>query len=295
MKYTIVIALSFALSACSLFSPKKAPEVVASCFSDGEDQTKMCKAQRVDDENRIVVTRCIGSHNREASPVVRGKCAEKICSEGSNTDCQVRGEMRVLEQYADLVTSNMFGDGESSSAPMTKKQLAKDRKARAKSAKALGLPAASNATAAAHVAASTATPAAEVDTDPSVALPPSPERKVAAVEATPAPAPQKVVEEPAEAPQVAIALKPLKGAKRKAALAANARALAGIKPAATAAPAAAAASSSDDGFKKVCVAKNDASAPEILRGKCATRSCSPNGKCSYKGRKEMFDYVAKSE
>lgn len=290
MKYTIVIALSFALSACSLFSPKKAPEVVASCFSDGEDQTKMCKAQRVDDENRIVVTRCIGSHNREASPVVRGKCAEKICSEGSNTDCQVRGEMRVLEQYADLVTSNMFGDGESSSAPMTKKQLAKDRKARAKSAKALGLPATSSAAVAAPVAA------AEVDTDPSVALPPSPERKVAAVEATPAPAPQKIVEEPAEAPQVAIALKPLKGAKRKAALAANARALAGIKPAATATAAAPAASSnSDDGFKKVCVAKNDASAPEILRGKCATRSCTPNGKCSYKGRKEMFDYVAKSE
>jgi hypothetical protein len=28
---------------------KSPPEVVASCFSDGEDQTKMCKAQRVNE------------------------------------------------------------------------------------------------------------------------------------------------------------------------------------------------------------------------------------------------------
>lgn len=51
------------------------------------------------------------------------------------------------------------------------------------------------------------------------------------------------------------------------------------------------------GFKKVCVAKDDTSAPKILRGKCATRSCSstkPNS-CSYKGRKEMFQWVAKNK
>lgn len=274
MKYIIVIALSFGLSACSLFSPKKAPEVVASCFSDGEDQTKMCKSQRTDEDNRIVVTRCIGSQNREASPALRGKCAEKICSEGSNSDCQVKGEMRVLAQYADLVTSNMFGDGDGESAQAPKKHSAKEKKLKAKMAKAAASPAAESAA------------SVEVDTDPSVALPPMPEKKVA-VEATPAPAPKKEMEEASEPPQMSIALKPakpMKVSKKKAAgTSAASRAVA------------AAAAKGDEGFKKVCVAKNDSDAPEILRGKCATRSCSASGKCSYKGRKEMFDYVAKSE
>jgi hypothetical protein len=49
----------------------------------------------------------------------------------------------------------------------------------------------------------------------------------------------------------------------------------------------------DEGFKKVCIAKTDTAAPEVYRGKCATRSCN-GGKCTYKGRKEMFDYVARS-
>lgn len=277
MKYIIVIALIFGLSACSLFTPKKAPEVVASCFSDGEDQTKMCKSQRTDEDNRIVVTRCIGTQNREASPALRGKCAEKICSEGSNSDCQVKGEMRVLAQYAELVTSNMFGDGDGeSAAPAAKKHTAKEKKLKAKMAKA--------AAASAPVPESAAESAAsvEVDTDPSVVLAPLPEKKVA-VEPTPAPAPKKEMEEASQPPQMSIALKPakpLKSAKKKAASAAS-RAVAAAK--------------SDEGFKKVCVAKNDSDAPEILRGKCATRSCSSSGKCSYKGRKEMFDYVAKSE
>lgn len=268
MKYIIVIALSFGLSACSLFSPKKAPEVVASCFSDGEDQTKMCKSQRINEESKIITTRCIGSQNREANPVLRGKCVEKICSEGSNTDCVVKGEMRVLEQYAELVTSNMFGDGESAPAP--KRHSAKDKTKKVKSPAA----AAANVSAVASAAA----PAAEVDTDPSATLAPLPEKKPV-VEATPTPAPQKVAEEEAEAPSMSIALKPVKVAKKKAssvsrAIAANTK--------------------NDEGFKKVCVAKNDSSAPESLRGKCATRSCS-GGKCSYKGRKEMFDYVARSD
>lgn len=285
MKYTIVIALSFALSACSLFSQKRAPEVVASCFSDGEDQTKMCKSQRIDEDNKVVVTRCIGSQNREASPVLRGKCVEKICSEGSNSDCQVKGEMRVLAQYSDLVTSNMFGDEESAPAP--RKHSVKERKSKLKSPKSAAVnaavaPVATVAAAPAPAAAATSAVAAtaEVDTDPSVALPPMPEKKPAVVEATPAPAPQKVAEEEAEAPQMSIALKPAKPLKKKSASSAS-RAIASVK--------------TDDGFKKVCVAKNDSSAPEILRGKCATRSCSASGKCSYKGRKEMFDYVAKSE
>jgi len=255
LNYIIVITLSFALSACSLFSPKKAPEVVASCFSDGEDQTKMCKSQRTDDESKIVITRCIGTQNREANPALRGKCVEKICSEGSNTDCQVKGEIRVLAQYADLVTSNMFGEGESAAVtspppPSAKKKMSAREHRKAK---------------------------AEIDTDPSAVLPPMPEKKVE-VAATPKPTPPKFTEEEAASPQMAIELKPAKATKKN---------LAGRSPRMTAS-----LSKGDGGFKKVCVAKNDSEAPEILRGKCATRSCLANGKCSYKGRKEMFDYAA---
>jgi hypothetical protein len=269
LKYSIVIALSLILSACSLFSPKRAPEVVASCFSDGEDQTKMCKAQRVNEESKIIVTRCIGSQNREANPAVRGKCVEKICSEGSNVDCLVKGDIRVLEQYAELVTSNMFADGESASAP--KKHVAKEKKIKAKGVKAAASMTADPAT------ADPAAPVAEVDTDPSVALPREPEKKPV-VEATPTPMPQKVTEEEARAPAMSIALKPIKAMKKKTPAG---RSIASIK--------------NEEGFKKVCIAKDDSAAPEILRGKCATRNCTASGKCSYKGRKEMFDYVARSE
>jgi hypothetical protein len=52
--------------------------------------------------------------------------------------------------------------------------------------------------------------------------------------------------------------------------------------------------SSDKGFKKVCIGKDESGAPEHLRGKCATRTCA-KGKCSYQGRKEMFDWVSKNE
>ncbi|MBS1970950.1 MAG: hypothetical protein JSU04_11620 [Bdellovibrionales bacterium] len=280
MKYTLLIALSLGLSACSLFTPKRAAEVVPSCFSDGEDQTKICKAQRVNDDSRIVVTRCIGTQNREANPVLRGKCVEKICSEGSNTDCSVKGDIRVLEQYAELVTSNMFADGDS--APSPKRHSAKEKKLKTKAAKSaanVATPAPAAAPAAVAAADSTAS-ASEVDTDPSAVLPPLPEKKVV-VEATPTPVP-KFTEEEAAAPAMSIALKPAKPSKKKVtAPSAAARAIASVK--------------GDEGFKKVCVAKNDSSAPEILRGKCATRSCSSSGKCSYKGRKEMFDYVARSE
>lgn len=279
MKYTLLIALSLGLSACSLFTPKRAAEVVPSCFSDGDDQTKICKAQRVNDESKIVVTRCIGTQNREANPVLRGKCVEKICSEGSNTDCSVKGDIRVLEQYAELVTSNMFADGDSAPAP--RKHSVKEKKLKAKAAKSAANAAPAPAAPAAVAATESAAPAGEVDTDPSVVLPPMPEKKVV-VEATPTPVP-KFTEAEAAAPAMSIALKPAKPAKKKvAAASATARAIASVK-------------GDESGFKKVCVAKNDSSAPEILRGKCATRSCSSSGKCSYKGRKEMFDYVARSE
>jgi hypothetical protein len=45
------------------------------------------------------------------------------------------------------------------------------------------------------------------------------------------------------------------------------------------------------GFKKVCIASNESEAPASLRGKCATRKCA-KGKCTYNGRREMFDWVA---
>ncbi len=272
MKYTLLIALSLGLSACSLFTPKRVVEVVPSCFSDGEDQTKICKAQRVNEDSRIIITRCIGMRNREANPGLRGKCVEKICTEGSNTDCSVKGDVRVLEQYAELVTSNMFADGDS--APTPKKHVVKEKKLNSKAAKA-----SANATQVPAAAPATVASVGEVDTDPSAVLPPMPEKKVA-VEVAAAPAP-KFTKEEAAAPAMSIALKPAKSVKKKiAAASSTARAIASVK--------------GDEGFKKVCVAKSDSSAPESLRGKCATRNCS-SGKCSYKGRKEMFDYVARGE
>jgi hypothetical protein len=47
-------------------------------------------------------------------------------------------------------------------------------------------------------------------------------------------------------------------------------------------------------FKKVCVNKEDAGAPEIFRGKCATRTCTNSGKCTYQGRKEIFEWISRN-
>lgn len=271
MKYIIVILIGFGLAGCSLFTPKRAAEIVPSCFSDGDNQERMCKAQHVNDDGKVVVTRCIGSKNREANPILRGKCVEKICSEGSNTDCVTRGEFRVLEAYSDLVTSNMFSSDEDGAAPAGASSAAK------KQAAVKGKKGAKVVVAAAPAPAAKVSRHEEIDTDPSAKLPPMPEEKPVVV-ATPAP--KKMIEEEdeeASAPTMSIALKPAKpvasSGKKKS------RTTASVK--------------GDDGFKRVCVSKKDADAPETLRGKCATRSCS-SGKCSYKGRKEMFDYVARS-
>ncbi|MFM6930275.1 MAG: hypothetical protein ACKOX6_17540 [Bdellovibrio sp.] len=233
-------------------TPTNPPEIVPSCFSDGEDQSKMCKAQRIEDSKKVI-TRCIGSQNREAHPALRGKCVEKICSEGSNTDCQTKGEFRVLAQYAELVTSKIFTDGETDRAP--KSRPAKDRKSKVKTTKA--------------------TIEEEIDVDPSVPLKPSPEKKIVA-EAPPAPTHPKKREVAAELPPVSVSLRPASPVKKKTSAS---RSVANIK--------------TEDGFKKVCVAKDNLSAPEIIRGKCATRLCF-SGKCDYKGRKEMFDFIAQS-
>ncbi|MNT56782.1 hypothetical protein D3C72_1941120 [compost metagenome] len=102
-------------------------------------------------------------------------------------------------------------------------------------------------------------------------LPPEP------VKAEPAPAPvvKKVIPseaESAEPPPLEVVLKPSKAAKKS-----------GRDPAS--------AKGSPD-YKKICVGKNDISAPEILRGKCATRSC-VGTTCTYQGRKEMFEWAAR--
>ncbi|MGE5086258.1 MAG: hypothetical protein ACM3MG_08150 [Bacillota bacterium] len=212
----------------------------------------MCKAQRIED-SKSIVTRCIGSENREARPTLRGKCVEKICSEGSNTDCQIKGEIRVLAQYAELVTSKMFTDGETDRA--SKGRSTKERKPKIKTAKAAV--------------------EEEIDVDPSVPLKPLPEKKKVA-EAQPTPTPQKKREVAAELPSVSVSLRPANPVKKKAPVS---RSVANIKI--------------EDGFKKVCVAKDNLSAPEIMRGKCAIRICM-SGKCDYKGRKEMFDFIAQS-
>jgi hypothetical protein len=106
------------MSGCSLFGPdsKRKPEVVPSCFSDGENQAALCKSQRVNEDGKTVVTRCIGSQNPESKAILRGKCVEKICSEGSNTDCQIKGEFGVLEQYTEIVTAKLFAADEAAAA-----------------------------------------------------------------------------------------------------------------------------------------------------------------------------------
>lgn len=90
---------------------------------------------------------------------------------------------------------------------------------------------------------------------------PAPARKIASVSA--------VETQPA---QMSLVLKPVKK------VAASSRASASAK--------------ADGGFKKVCVSRNETTAPDNIRGKCATRTCS-GGKCTYQGRKEMFDWVAR--
>ncbi|WP_413288445.1 hypothetical protein [Bdellovibrio sp. HCB337] len=272
MKNIILILLSLTMFGCAQTSVKRAAEIVPSCFSDGENQELYCKAQRTNEEGKTVITRCIGKENREAAPNLRGKCVEKICSEGSNTDCHTRGEFAVLQQYADLMTSGQFGSddgGTAAPAPAKKMTAMKEKGKKGKMAKATTPAVVASTPSASQSLSEAAT--TEVDTDPTA--------KLAALP-TPAPEPTPIKKaipkeaESAEPPQMAITLKPAKASKKKA------RATASVK-------------AYEEGFKKVCIEKGDTAAPEVLRGKCATRNCA-SGKCSYKGRKEMFEWVAKS-
>lgn len=251
MKVIIIVFLSLIVAGCSLFSSSahRPGEVVPSCFSDGENQESSCKAQRTNEEGQTVVTRCIGSQNQEAKPALRGKCVEKICTEGSN-DCKTRGEFAVLEQYAELVTAKMFAD---EAAHSKKKSIAKKSKSKNKSA-----PVREEAEVSIAPDVIVATP------EPPPEAAPAPARKVASVSA--------VESAPA---QMSLVLKPVK----KASSSTSSRAPASVK--------------SENGFKKVCVSRNETAAPDNIRGKCATRTCA-GGKCTYQGRKEMFDWVARA-
>lgn len=253
MKINTVLVVCLFLAGCSHGgSTKRAPEVVASCFSDGDNQELFCKTQRINEESKVVTTRCIGTANKIAVAALRGKCVEKICVEGSQTECTTRGEFGVLQQYAELVKGRLFADDESAAAPAPEKKSSKSKKSKSKKVAALK------------------TADAEIDTDPSVRLPPEPEKEEPV--ASPTPLVKAAPAAPAEPPPMNVVLRPANPAG-KARVPANAKAPA-------------------DGFKRVCVAKADTAAPAILRGKCAVRSCSA-GRCSYQGRKEMFDWAAR--
>jgi hypothetical protein len=160
---------------------------------------------------------------------------EKICSEGSNTDCQVKGEFAVLEQYAELTTAKLFAADEEG---QPKKEAAvKDKDKEKEKAKT-------------KVAAN---------------APILPAEAVSASKKT------EFKEEEAEKSSMKIVLKPIK----------KSRAPASIKE-------------SEKSTKKFCIAKTETTAPEALRGKCATRTCF-NGKCTYHGRKAVFEWGSHAE
>ncbi|MNL38696.1 hypothetical protein D3C87_1609280 [compost metagenome] len=185
---------------------------------------------------------------------LRGKCVEKICSAGSNTDCETRGEVAVLQAYAELVRGKLFADDEVPAAPAaapTKKQKGKRSKGKK--------------------VAAVSPEEIEVDVDPNARLPAEPEKEEPTPTAVTAKAQSvKHAAPAAEPPPMNVVLKP--AAKR-------ARGPSNV-------------AKSQNGFQRVCVAKADTAAPENLRGKCAIRNCDTTGRCTYKGRKEMFDWVA---
>ncbi|WP_413581802.1 hypothetical protein [Bdellovibrio sp. HCB288] len=253
MKKHVVVLLALVAVGCAQKPVIKEPEIVASCFADGEKQ-EMCKAERTNDDGKIVITRCIGSTNRNALASLRGKCVERICTKGSNNDCQIRGEMGVLDQYSELVRHKFFAEDEEDGAAVAPKKIAKAKKKKGKGAvKAVEQ---------------------ELDVDPMAELPKMPEKPEPVVKKA---APKAVSQEPAEPAAINVTLKADASPKS---VSSKPR-----KPASSVA--------ANEGFKKVCVAKSDANAPEVLRGKCATRNCN-DGKCTYGGRKEMFEYVTRS-
>lgn len=256
MNYLKLVFFLMAVAGCAQKPVKPAPEVVASCFSDGDNQERYCKAQRIAEDGKLITTRCIGDKNREANVLLRGKCVEKICSRESNTDCFIKGEPLVLKQYEELLVSEHFVD---ESAATEKKNLKKKKK-RKKVAQ-------------------------EIDVDPSVRLniPEPAEASVKPTKKRPKAA-KKAAVKPVKEPEMVIILKPTRpSASPASSVVANPKNPSVEKarsPASQAPP---------DGFVKACVAKNDLRAPQAIRGKCATRNCT-KGRCSYNGAREIFDY-----
>ncbi|MEK2688445.1 hypothetical protein [Bdellovibrio sp. GT3] len=253
MKKHVVVLLALVAVGCAQKPVVKEPEIVASCFADGEKQ-EMCKAERTNDDGKIVITRCIGTTNRNALASLRGKCVERICIKGSNNDCQIRGEIGVLDQYSELVRHKFFAEDEEETAVAPKKISKIKRKKGKGTVKAVEQ---------------------ELDVDPMAELPKMPEKPEPVVKKA---APKPVSQEPAEPAAINVTLKADSSSYKVSTSKPR-------KPASSVA--------TNEGFKKVCVAKTDANAPEVLRGKCATRNCN-DGKCTYGGRKEMFDYVTRS-
>lgn len=343
----IVKLLAFCLlvSGCAFFGKRNtAAEKVPSCFSDGENQSTHCKAKRVLDDGRVATTRCIGALNQHANAALRGKCVEKICSEGSNTDCQIKGEIAVLGEYSDLAAARLFdadesakssegrslasvappadmsampgiagggggasGSGASSRAGAVSNSSRKKGwtmasvggKGKSRQAGGAGAGSAASTSGAAGAgsvagtgggaSAATSTSGGDFADDESGAT----ESAIAAA--------GKSGADGSERSGAGGSGGTGRGSERSG----SGRSVASVSKNADAAsdesmqivlrpakkPRAPAAAEPKKGFKKVCIASNESDAPANLRGKCATRRCA-KGKCTYNGRREMFDWLA---
>lgn len=268
-----LLALSLLMSGCAFFGNRSTvAEKVPSCFSDGENQATHCKSKRLSEDGRIATTRCIGALNQQATPALRGKCVEKICSEGSNTDCQVKGEMAVLQEYSDLAAARLF-DADESSKSREGRSIASVAPPADMSSDALVTSSGASATGASSGVSSSkkkgwtmASASGKGETSSDTAKSGEGSRK----KSTPARTVASVspaAENSAADTSMQLVLRPAKKQRQPA------------------------AAEPKKGFKKVCVASNESEAPANLRGKCATRRCT-KGKCTYNGRREMFDWVA---
>lgn len=254
-----LIFLFVAVAGCAQKQAKTVPQVVPSCFRDGDSQERYCKSQRMTEDGKLAVTRCIGEKNKEANALLRGKCVEKICAQESNTDCIIKGEPLVLKQYEELLVSEHFVD-ETASIQNKKQKTRKKSKA-----------------------------SKEIDVDPTVRLN-IPEPAAPIVKTKRKPARKAAVQTRAKEPEMVIILKPSRpnvnpapnvAASPKATAVSGGQEKKRIPASQNPVP--------PDGLEKVCIAKNDLRAPQSLRGKCATRNCI-KGRCSYNGLKDIFEH-----
>lgn len=242
-------------------------EPIASCFADGDDLSKYCKSRRQDSEGKVVTTRCIGPKNQQADPKLRGKCAEKICAAGSNTDCFVKGPIAVLDQYTELTTAQLFNADEGASLPETKLSEPKKIDVRSPESKA-------------------------TDTDSS-------DMKIVEVRTSELRSPKRdsAPIEPAAA-AVRIVSRSKKSAPEKprdpsTELSSDDSMQLVLKPVKKTRTVASVSSVPANGFKRFCVARTEVTAPKNIRGKCAIRTCN-KGRCAIQGRKDVVDWAAQA-